>query len=382
MLSFSFQSPPLLQLESGLFSRIPALLKAEGFVNIAFISGKSSLRKSGKLFSLLEDFDTEGICYQHFELDHEPDPDFIDDAVSQLKQKAAGPQMVLSIGGGSVIDAGKAISAMMRQPGSVQAYLEKVGDRKPEGKKIPFWAMPTTAGTGAEATKNAVISRPGKFKASLRHDVFIPDRAYLDASLQLDCPPSVTAASAMDALSQLLESFLSTKANPLTEAWAMEGLALAGSALLRLKDNLNDLAAREQMALAAYLSGVCLANAGLGLVHGIAGPLGGMLPVPHGAACAALLLPVIKETLVFSGQDKALSQKMKQAARLISADNKKSGDLILALEALMEGLPLPALAELGFEKNDAAALAEKSAHKNHPCKISQAKIKEIIISAI
>ena len=190
-----------------------------------------------------------------------------------------GIDVVLSTGGGSVIDAGKAVSAMLRVEGSVAEYLEDVGTRKHPGTKVPFVAVPTTAGTGCEATRNAVLSRvgPDGFKKSLRHDNFLPDAAVVDPVLTLSCPPDITAACGLDALTQLLESFVSTKASVLTDVLALSGLEHIGNSLVPACTNSGqDIDMRANLSYAALMSGITLTSAGLGTVHGFASSIGGL----------------------------------------------------------------------------------------------------------
>lgn len=213
--------------------------------------------------------------------------------VDRALQRARGEKcdMVVGLGGGSAIDAAKAVAGLMTNGGSAIDYMEVVGGgRKITRPAAPWIAVPTTAGTGAEVTRNAVIAAPEKhYKASIRSEHLLARAVVVDPELGVGVPPEVTARTGMDALCQLIESYTSTGAGPITDALAMEGLARATRSLRRAFADGRDLAAREDMALAALLSGIALTNAGLGAVHGLAAPLGARVPVPHGAACAALL---------------------------------------------------------------------------------------------
>jgi alcohol dehydrogenase class IV len=219
----------------------------------------------------------------------EPTVDDVDRALNTARQE--GCDFVLGVGGGSAIDLAKAVAGLLTNGGSALDYLEVVGS----GKKItrpaaPWIAVPCTAGTGAEATKNAVIGYPpGQFKASLRSEHLLARIALIDPELGVSVLPEITARCGMDALCQLIEAYTSKGAHPMTDALALEGLGRAARSLRRACTNGADVDAREDMALAALLSGIALANAGLGAVHGLAAPLGARCPVPHGAACAALL---------------------------------------------------------------------------------------------
>jgi alcohol dehydrogenase class IV len=218
--------------------------------------------------------------------------------VDRLLTTARGAECdcVVALGGGSAIDAAKAVAGLLGNGGAALDYMEVVG----KGQKItkpalPWMAIPTTAGTGAEATRNAVIGYPEKqFKASIRSELLLPTVALIDPEIQTGVPPNVTASSGIDALCQVIESYTSTGANPITDALALRGIRLAGGALRRAYADGRDVDAREDMALAALLSGVTLTSAGLGAVHGSAAPLGANFPVPHGVVCAALLPHVIE----------------------------------------------------------------------------------------
>ena len=231
---------------------------------------------------------------QVFPVAGEPTVELARDAVAAAREH--GADVVAAIGGGSVIDTGKAVAMLLGNGGDPLDYLEVVGaGQKITRPAVPFVAVPTTAGTGAEVTANAVLAVPEhRLKASLRSPMMIPRVALVDPELTVSCPPPVTAASGLDALTQCLEPFVSVRANPLTDGLAREGLRRAGSGLRAAYADGGDLAARADMSVCALLGGMALANAKLGAVHGLAGVIGGTADVPHGLACAALLAPVIE----------------------------------------------------------------------------------------
>ncbi|MDQ6986414.1 MAG: iron-containing alcohol dehydrogenase [Mariprofundaceae bacterium] len=247
-------------------------------------------------------FDASPMCQQlfkelskhqdvrHLRVGGEPSPSLIDAAVGEHHH--FDPGCVVAIGGGSVVDAGKAIAGLLPLGHSVMEYLEGVGKgRDYHGPSTPFIAVPTTAGTGGETSKNAVLSEIGEggFKKSFRHEMLVARHIILDPELSLSCPPDVTAACGMDALTQLLESYVSSGANPMSDALALSGLRKLREALLRVCEDGNDLSARAAMLYASSMSGLTLANAGLGSVHGLASPLGAFFPIPHGVVCGTLV---------------------------------------------------------------------------------------------
>ncbi len=270
-----------------------------------------------------------------------------------------GCDMVIGLGGGSAIDCAKAVAGLLTNGGAALDYMEVIG----KGQKItkpaaPWFAIPTTAGTGAEATRNAVIGCPEKqFKASIRSELLLPRVAVVDAELGVDVPPGVTASSGMDALCQLIESYTSTGANPMTDALAVKGIELAAGSLARAYRDGHDLEAREAMAMAALLSGICLANAGLGAVHGFAAPLGANFPAPHGTVCAALLPHVIAANLREGRGQPELLARYARIGRLMANDARM--DEAAAIDAchqvtaaLARELRIPPLGQFGLKEDN------------------------------
>lgn len=306
----------------------------------------------------------------------EPTMQDIESGVQLAKQHAA--EAIVAIGGGSVVDAGKAIAAMSTQPGDLMRYIEVIGEGKPlEALPLPFIAVPTTAGTGAEATRNAVIASEGhRVKASLRHLSMLPRIALIDPELAIDVPPNVTGASGMDALTQCLEAFVCSRAQPMTDALCLDGIQRAVRSLERAFQNGQDLAAREDMALCALNSGIALANAGLGAVHGFAAPIGGMLHAPHGAVCAALLAPVWE----------ANARRVQNRAKFDQIDSLLGGDAISWLHALTARLQIPKLSAWGIQMADLDEIARKAAAassmKANPVSLTDEELVAILRAAL
>jgi alcohol dehydrogenase class IV len=304
------------------------------------------------------------------------------------------PDAIIAVGGGSVIDTGKAVSAMVPSEGSIQDYLEGVGDKTPNGEKVPLYAAPTTAGTGTETTKNAVISKVGEggFKKSLRHDNYVPDVAVVDPELTRSCPMDVTAASGMDAITQLLEAFVSTTASPMTDALVMTGLMTAGRSFERaVKAGDSDIEARKDMSYAATMSGLGLANAGLGIVHGFASSIGGMHPIPHGTVCGTLLSAatevIIDKLFNLEEENNTALLKYAEAGKYLSLrdygtvdDNCKA--LVDILARWTEEFSLDRLGTYGITEADIPLICDKTGRKNTPVDLDTEDLVEILTARI
>lgn len=368
---FTFNNAGKLHFGKGSIASLPDLTDLESSLLVC----SNSFLKNNKSKSI-----THYVKFIHT-VHGEPDPDLIDLITSEVRGKI---KSVIAIGGGSVLDTGKAVAAMCCSEGSVENYLEGIGTRRPPGKTLPFFAIPTTAGTGSEATKNAVISRRGTggYKKSLRHDNYIPSVAIIDPELYLSCPEPLMASCGMDAFSQLLESFISTQANTFTDALAWQGLTL-------FIDNFANLFNREKIetstmgaiAFAAYLSGITLANAGLGTVHGIAGPIGGFFPVPHGSACGTLLPSVMRKTV--NGLEKSKDKKsiipLEKMNRLGDYIGKGNRNLLLdTLDKWLEDLKIPRLSSFQITREHIPIITESSGNKNNPYTFSQEEIQKIL----
>jgi alcohol dehydrogenase class IV len=278
-----------------------------------------------------------------------------------------GADVVAAVGGGSVIDLGKAVAMLLGNGGDPLDYLEVIGSgRRITQPAVPCVAVPTTAGTGAEVTANAVLASPAHgLKASLRSPLMIPRVALVDPELTVSCTPRVTAASGLDALTQCLEPFVSVRANPLTDGLAREGLRRAAAGLRAAYADGSDLGARADMAMCSLLGGIALANAKLGAVHGLAGVIGGTADVPHGMACAALLAPVIEANVraLRSGPPghPALG-RYTEAARLLTGKPAASiDDGLTWIRDTVSQLAVPGLAAFGIGPQHADDIAAKAA---------------------
>ena len=375
--SFQFSSLPKIIFGPGKRNELAAELSSRGN-KVLLLTGSSSVHNSGHGDEIITALKTANLELKHEVIAHEPSPSLIDQIVE--KYRPSGIQVIVAVGGGSVMDAGKAISAMIPVDGSIRDYLEGVGEKKHPGDKIPFIAMPTTSGTGSEMTKNAVISEVGEkgFKKSLRHENFIPELAIIDPEMMLSCPAKLTAASGMDAFTQLLESYLSTKANPMTDALALQGLKQIKKYLLRaFLEGEQNLEARSGMALAAMFSGITLAHAGLGLVHGFASPLGGFYYIPHGVACGSLMAPVFATT-IDNLQDQPEHPAIKKLIIIskVFADFKYKQDMeylhafkekLIHITTLLE---IPMLSEFGLTEEGIQKVVDCTSHKNHPVRLT------------
>ena len=386
---FQFSRLPKICFKNGLISELPSISLNYGS-RILVVTGMNSFLKSIQAEKLFGDFEKKKIDHHIIKVPGEPTPEFIDNAVDSFKNRDIN--LIIGIGGGSSIDAGKAISAMMGRSESIVEYLEGVGYKEHPGTKIPYIAVPTTSGTGSEATKNAVISKIGKngFKRSLRHDNFVPDIAIVDPELTLNCPKNITASSGMDCFTQLTEAYLSDKANEYTDALAFEGLKSIKNSLRRSFEDGNDKEARTGMSFAALTSGICLANAGLGVVHGFASSIGGMYNIPHGLICGTLMSKSneinVRELRKYGSNASAL-KKYSLLGKLFVDESGKTEDyyineFIQYIYKLSNELDLTGLKSFRIEKKDIEMICSKTELKNNPVVLTSENLQEIIISAI
>ncbi|MBV9206040.1 MAG: iron-containing alcohol dehydrogenase [Actinobacteria bacterium] len=303
-----------------------------------------------------------------------------------------GADVVAAVGGGSVIDTGKAVAMLLGNGGDPLDYLEVIGSGRPITRPAaPCVAVPTTAGTGAEVTANAVLASPEhRLKASLRSRLMIPRVALVDPQLTVSCPPPVTAASGLDALTQCLEPLVSPQATALTDGLAGEGLRRAAAGLRAAYADGTDLAARADMATCAMLGGMALANAKLGAVHGLAGVIGGVADVPHGIACAALLPPVIEanvRTLRSGPPDHPALERYARAARLLTGQPAASiQDGLAWIGETLTLLAVPGLGTFGLGPQHAEEVAAKalrsSSMRGNPVALSQDDLEAVLLRAL
>jgi alcohol dehydrogenase class IV len=320
----------------------------------------------------------------------EPTLDTIRAGVARVRESSC--DVVIAFGGGSAIDAGKTIAAMAANPGDVLDYIEVIGTGKPlSGPPLPFIAVPTTAGTGSEVTRNAVLGSPEHHvKASLRSLLMLPRVAIVDPELTLDLPKNITASTGLDALTQLIEPYVSSRANPMTDMFCVEGMRRASNALARAYRDGQDREARTHMAFASLLGGSALANAGLGIVHGFAAPIGGMFPAPHGAVCAALL-PYAMDANIRAMRSRAPESRALErydvVARLLRRDTQANADDgVTWVRDLCRELEVPPLRTYGIADADIPVLVDKAANassmKANPIQLTPDELRETISAAL
>ena len=331
-----------------------------------------------------------GMTVVTFSVSGEPDIDTVRAGIALAKQERCNG--VIGIGGGSAIDVGKAIAAMLTNDGDVLDYIEIIGrGRELKKRSAPFIAIPTTAGTGAEVTRNAVLASPQhNLKVSLRSPLMLARVAVVDPELTYDLPPALTASTGLDALTQLIEPFVCNRANPMTDGLCVEGLRRAARSLRIAFSNGKDKDAREDMAVASLFGGLALSNAGLGAVHGFAGPIGGSFPAPHGAICAALLPHVMAMNL------RALRQRdpngpalarYEEAAWWLAGHMKATADDGLKwVRALVLDLKVPRLGSFGVRREHFPDLVTRAAKASsmmaNPIVLTPAELTEILEQAM
>lgn len=387
--SFTLARLPRVEFGPGVLTRLPAILQQYG-TRALIVSGARSFVESPHWQALSIRLAQAHIDWRLIHVNGEPSPDLVDAAVRE--QRDLHFDAVVGIGGGSALDAAKAIAGLLRSGDSVMKHLEGVGPELPYlGPATPFIAIPTTAGTGSEATKNAVLSRQGEsgFKKSFRDDKLVAEYAIIDPDLLATCPTAIIAANGMDAFTQLLESYVSINANPFTDALALSGMTAVRDSLLNWHEGKGDASEmRARMAYAALLSGITLAQVGLGSVHGLAAPLGAFFPIPHGVACGTLVAEASRsniDALQKRVPDSPALRKYADIGRLLTHDTQSARAGLDALLAVLDDwtsrLGMPRLGSYGVTGNDVTRIVANcrgSSMKTNPVVLNDEEIAQIV----
>lgn len=325
-----------------------------------------------------------------FSVSGEPTVALVEQGVAEARKRSC--DVIIGMGGGSVLDAGKAIAALLTNPRPVRDYLEVIGENRPLSEaSAPYLAIPTTAGTGTEVTRNAVLLSPEEqVKVSLRSASMLPRVALVDPELTLSLPPDITATTGLDALTQCLEPFVSPHASPLTNGFCREGMERVARSLRRAVQQGSDLEARTDMALASLCGGLALANAKLGAVHGFAAPLGGMFPAPHGAICARLLPRVMAANIRALREREPSSpvlERYSEIAQILTVDAEAvADDGVRWVEALCQELSVRPLSSYGVTKRDVAEVVAKaeraSSMQGNPVGLTTEELEEVLGQAL
>ncbi len=384
-MSFEFATATRIIFGEGALRQVAPAAKAWG-CRMLVVTGPAPERAN----RLLADLEVAGSRSFIFAVEGEPTVDLIARGLEQAREKHC--DVVIALGGGSVIDTGKAIAALLTNPGELMDYLEVVGKGKAlQNPAAPFIAVPTTAGTGAEVTRNAVLGVPERrVKVSLRSPWLLPRLAVVDPELTYGLPPAITAHTGLDALTQLIEAYVSIRANPMTDGFCVQGIPRAARSLRRAFHQGNDPDARRDMSLAALLSGLALANAGLGVVHGFAAPIGGRFPAPHGAICAAILPYGIEINLralhARAPQSAALGRYQQVARMLTGRVDPTAEDGITWTREICQELEIPPLKAYGIGEQDVPILiaeaAKASSMKGNPLALTPEELGEVLTRAV
>jgi len=388
--AFDIARLPRIVFGGGRITELPEHIATHGR-RALFVLGRHSFRNTPTWVKLQQDLRSTGIDWQETTVAGEPSPELVDAEVMAHKDDAI--DVVVGLGGGSVLDAAKAIAGLLRPGNSVMDHLEGVGRGVPYGgPAVPLIAVPTTAGTGSEATKNAVLSRRGEngFKKSFRDDQLVARVALVDPELLLSCPPELIAANGMDAFTQLLESYVSTRANPMTDALALSGIEAFRDGFWAVWEQQSDAAeSGARLAYASMISGITLAQTGLGSVHGMASPLGAFFPAPHGVVCGTLVAEATETNIRALRErepDNVALQKYADVGRLLSPEPLPDTDMALAdlverLRQWTERLNLPKLSRYGMRPKDldrVAANSGGSSMKTNPLVLTADELKAVL----
>ena len=379
--SFEFATATRIVFGPGRTREVGTLAKEMGR-RALIVTGRDHTRAQS-LITFLRQSGIESVVYS---VAGEPELATVTDGIA--KAKSAACDLVISIGGGSAIDAGKAIAVMLTNEGELQDFLEVIGKGKSlANPSAPFIAIPTTAGTGSEVTRNAVLASPEhRVKVSLRSPLMLPRIALVDPELTYGLPPEVTASTGLDALTQLVEPYVCSRPNPMTDALCVEGIPRVARSVRAAWTDGNNPAARTDMSVAALLGGLALANAGLGAVHGFAGPIGGMFPAPHGAICAALLPHVMEVNLRALRQRQPASESLSRyqtVAALLTGNLSASTDAACVwVQDLVKQLRIPRLRTYGITAEAQDELVDKAAKassmKANPVVLTKEEMAEIL----
>jgi alcohol dehydrogenase class IV len=370
---------------SGRIEDAGAAVRAFG-TRALFVTGSSP----GRTQAVGDVLKRAGVDCVPYGISGEPEVEDVRRGVVKARQERC--DVVIAAGGGSPIDGAKAIAALLTNDGDLFDYLEVIGQgRRLEKSPLPFFAVPTTAGTGAEVTRNAVIASPEhRVKASLRSPLLLSRIALVDPDLTANLPPPITANSGMDALTQLIEPYVSTRANPMTDAVCREGMPRVAGALRRVFEHGDDPEARANMSLSSLFSGIALANAGLGAVHGFAAAIGGQFPAPHGGVCAAMLPPATEINIRALRERTAASTALArygEIARIVTGrPHAEAHDLVSWLRDLVQALQISPLSRYGLYAEHCTDIVEKasraSSMKANPIVLNGSELEEIFLRSL
>jgi alcohol dehydrogenase class IV len=385
-MNFEFATANRIIFGPGVFEQVAPLVSDLGKKVFVLTGGVPD--KADALLKQLQDYRME---VEIFSIpDTEPTVDLALESINSARK--AGSEVVIGLGGGSVLDTGKVVSALLTNHGALMSYLEVIGEAQSLAiPSAPYVAVTTTAGTGSEVTRNAVLDSPQhRVKVSMRHPYMLPNVAVIDPELTHSMPPQLTASTGLDALTQVLEPYVSNKSNPFTDALCREGMQRAARSLQRVYENGTDAAAREDMSIVSLFGGLALANAKLGAVHGFAGPLGGMFHAPHGALCARLL-PIVMEmnvrALHHRAPDSLYLKRYDEVAHLLTGDSQaKAEDGVQWIQTLCQQLKIPPLSEYGVGVKDCATVIPKvknaSSTRGNPIELEEGELEEILLKSL
>ncbi|WP_375058333.1 iron-containing alcohol dehydrogenase [Zobellella sp. DQSA1] len=378
---FSLSTQPRIRFGPGIFKQVVSEIETFGS-RMLLVTGAGSFTGGEHYRWLQAELEARRITWFRVAVGGEPTPEMVDEAVARFGRQDI--DVVVGVGGGSALDAAKAIAGLLKTGTPVCEHLEGVGEELPyRGPAVPFIAVPTTAGTGSEMTRNAVITRPGRFKKSFRDEALLARLALVDPELLQSCPQPVLLANAMDAFTQLLEAYTSTRASRYTDALAEDGIrAFAAGFAPGEGHPVRDYAG---LSYAAMLSGICLAQAGLGAVHGMASPLGACFPVPHGMVCGILLADTTRANIAALRERIPLSpalDKYARVARWLSGDDRAGAeDLAGLLQGWTRACRLPRLADYGMVAADIprmVAMSGGNSMKTNPLVLTDAELGDIL----